>query len=62
MGFVGARGTGDFSFRQTAGGTCFCLTLCVYTQNTQNFVENSKMDEKHTQKKILTSTSGSDLG
>ena len=23
------------------------LTLSVYTQNTQNFVENSKMDERH---------------
>ena len=28
-------------------GKFFCLTLCVYTQNTQNFVENPKMDEKH---------------
>ena len=28
-------------------GKFFCLNLCVYTQNTQNFVENSKMDEKH---------------
>ena len=28
-------------------GKFFCLTLCVFTQNTQNFVENSKMDEKH---------------
>ena len=25
----------------------FCSTLCVCTQNTQNFVENSKMAEKH---------------
>ena len=25
----------------------FCFTRCVYTQNTQNFVENSKMFEKH---------------
>ena len=25
----------------------FFLTLCVYTQNTQNFVEKSKMFEKH---------------
>ena len=29
-------------------GISFCLTLCVCTQHTQhNFVENSKMDEKH---------------
>ena len=35
-----------FCFRHTAGGNFF-LTLCVYTQNTQNFVQNSKMDEKH---------------
>jgi hypothetical protein len=25
----------------------FTLTRCVYTQTTQNFVENSKMGEKH---------------
>ena len=29
----------------------FSFALCVYTQNTQNLVENSKMDEKH--KKIF---------
>ena len=28
----------------------FFFTLRVYTHNTQNFVENSKMGEKHTQK------------
>ena len=28
-------------------GKFFCSTLCVCTQNTQNFVENSKMAEKH---------------
>ena len=40
----------------------FFFTRCVYTQNTQNFVENSKMFEKH--RKFLTPdlTSGSDLG
>ena len=31
-------------------GVLFFFTLCVYTQNTQNFVENSKMGEKHTKK------------
>ena len=45
MGFVGARGAGDFvlGIRQ---GEIF-LFRCVCTQNTQNFVENSKMAEKH---------------
>ena len=33
------------------GGGFFCSTPCVYTQNTQNFVENSKMAEKH--KKVM---------
>ena len=48
MGFLGAKGAGDFFFlRQTAGGNFFCLTLFAYAQNTQNFVGNSKMDEKH---------------
>ena len=28
-------------------GYFFCLTRCVYTQKTQNFVENLRMDEKH---------------
>ena len=28
-------------------GKCF-FTLCVSTQNTQNFVKKSEMDEKHT--------------
>ena len=28
-------------------GELFCSTLCVRTQNTQNFVEKSKMAEKH---------------
>ena len=54
MGFVGTRGAGDFVLGIWQGGI-FCLTLCVYTQNTQNFVENSKMDEKH-KKRILTLT------
>ena len=40
-------------------GKFFCLTLYVYTQNRQNFVEISKiqkkMDEK-TQERILTLT------
>ena len=46
MGFVGARAATDFvlGIRQ---GEFFCLTLYVYTQNTENFVENSKMDENH---------------
>ena len=46
MCFVGARGAGDFvlGIRQ---GKIFCSTLCVCTQNTQNFVENSKMAETH---------------
>ena len=45
MGFVGAGGAGDFVL-DIQQGKIF-LTLCVYTQNTQNFVENLKMDEKH---------------
>ena len=40
-----------FCFRHTAGGEFFCSTPCVCTQNTQNFVENSKMAEKH--KKVM---------
>ena len=28
-------------------GVLFCFTLRVYTQNTQNLVENSQMGEKH---------------
>ena len=28
-------------------GVFFLFTLCVYSQNTQNFVENSKMFEEH---------------
>ena len=36
------------------------FTLCVETQNTQNFVENSKMGEKHT-KKVDPRPSGSNL-
>ena len=31
-------------FQVDGRGIFFCLTPCVYTQN---FVENSKMDEKH---------------
>ena len=46
MGLVGTGGAADFVLR-IRQGEIFCLTLCVYTQNTQNFVENSKMDEKH---------------
>ena len=45
-GFCGRLRRRRFCFRQTARGF-FCLPRCVYTQNTQNFVENSKMDEKH---------------
>ena len=46
MDFVGARGAGEFVLGRRQG-EIFFLTLCVYTQNTQNFVENSKMDETH---------------
>ena len=41
---VGAKGA-KFFFAFPEG--VFFFTLCVYTQNTQNFVENSKMFEKH---------------
>ena len=53
MGFVGARGAGDFVLGIWQGEicvymyACMSICLCVCTQNTQNFVENSKMDEKH---------------
>ena len=45
-GFVGAGGTGDFvlGIRQ---GEFFCSTLCVYTQSTQNFAENSILAEEY---------------
>ena len=47
----------EILFSAYGRGEFFSLTLCVYTQNAQNFVENSKMDEKHThKKKILTPT------
>ena len=42
---AGAKGA-EFFFFCTSEGVFF-FTLCVYTQNTQNFVENSKMFEKH---------------
>ena len=45
----------DIFFSADGRGKLFCLTLCVYTQNIQIFVENSKMDEKH-KKRILTPT------
>ena len=41
-------------FRHTAGRNFFCSTLCVYTQNTQNFVENSKLAEKHKKGYVAT--------
>ena len=47
MGFVGAGVAGDFFCLAYGKGKLFCLTLCVYTQNTQNFVENSQTDDKH---------------
>ena len=37
----------EILFQAYGRGKFFCLTVCVYTQSTQNFVENSKMDEKH---------------
>ena len=46
-GFCGRQTRRRFCFRHTAGGKFFCSTVCVYTQNTQNIVENSKMAEKH---------------
>ena len=42
---VGAKGAENFFFALPEG--VFFFTRCVYTQNTQNFVENSKMFEKH---------------
>ena len=38
-------------FQAYGGGEFFCSTPCVYTQNTHNYVENSKMAEKH--KKVM---------
>ena len=37
----------EILFQAYGRGNFSCSTLCVYTQNTQNFVENSKMAEKH---------------
>ena len=42
---VGAKDAENMFFSLPEG--VFCFTLRVYTQNTQNFVENSKMFEKH---------------
>ena len=53
MDFVGAGGAGDFVL-----DTCikfFVLPCVSVLKNTQNFVENSKMGEKHT-KIFLTPT------
>ena len=41
-------------FQAYGRGNFFCLTLCVCTQNTQNFVENSKMAEKHKKGYVAT--------
>ena len=47
-GFCGRCRRRKFCFRHTGNREkIFGLTLCVCTQNTQNFEENSKMDEKH---------------
>ena len=46
MGFVAPEAP-EILFLAYGRGKFLCLTLCVYTQNTQNFVDNSKMDEKH---------------
>ena len=40
----------------------FCFIQCVYTQNIQSLVENSKMGEKHKKKLTPDLISGSDLG
>ena len=58
---VGAEGA-EFFFFALPEGVFLFFTLRVYTQNTQNFVEDSKMFEKH--RKFFTPdlTSGSDLG
>ena len=40
----------------------YFFTLCFYTQNIQNFVDNSKMFEKHRKFLAPDLTSGSDLG
>ena len=50
MGFVGAvlsPEAPEILLKAYGRGKFFCLTLCLYTQNTQNFVETSKTDEKH---------------
>ena len=52
----------NFFFFCPAEGVFFFLTLCVYTQNAQNFVESSKMFEKHRKNLTPDLTSGSDLG
>ena len=59
MRFVGARGARHFVLGR---GPFFCLTLCAYTQNNQNFVENSKMHSKHKKAFDADRISGSDLG
>ena len=43
-GILGFAGDFVLGIRQ---GYIFCLTLCVDSQNTQHFVENSKTDEQH---------------
>ena len=46
---VGAKGAGKF-FLASQGEKFFWCTVCVYTQNAQTFLENSKMGEKHKKK------------
>ena len=49
--------------RRALGGEISRGGLCVYTHNTQNFVENSKMGEKHKKNDFDPNpTFGSDLG
>ena len=43
----GVCGRRRFCFRHAAGGNFFVRPYVSITQNTENFVENSTMDEKH---------------
>ena len=49
-GKVSAPKAQTFFLCPPEGVSFFFFTLCVYTQNAQNFVENSKMGEKHRKK------------
>ena len=58
---VGTKGAGKFLLASWMK-FFYCSTLWIYAQNPQNFVENSKMGEKHKKRFDPNPTSGSDLG